>query len=185
MAFEDGCQMLTLLAAGIGTRIKQDRAVVHQPAWNAPFLGDLGALMKRVRRGDVDMVIIALPAVSQARLDQITETIQAVSVDICLMPREALHLKTIATLIDEETILATRAIASSMLFADFRMLIVPEGEEAAANALRVNDVVLAGAGFPRTIDLLDRHGLAVVPLPTAEIGRIDASLSCMSLRWYG
>jgi len=62
--------------------------------WNAPYLGDLDALMKRVRHGDVDMVIIALPAVGQARLDEITDTIQAVSVDICLMPREALHLQT-------------------------------------------------------------------------------------------
>lgn len=59
----------------------------------------------------------------------------------------------------------------------------PEGEEAAANALRVNDVVFVGADYPRTIDLLDKKGYEVVALKTGEIGRIDAGLSCMSLRW--
>ena len=37
--------------------------------------------------------------------------------------------------------------------------------------------------FPATIELLDRLGYRVVPTGTAEIGRIDAGLSCMSLRW--
>ena len=78
----------------VGVADARGQIAAHQPAWNAPFLGDLDALMKRLRRGDVDMVIIALPAISQTRLDEITETIQAVSVDICLMPREALHLQT-------------------------------------------------------------------------------------------
>ncbi len=59
-----------------------------------PFLGDLDNLIERIRKGDIDLVIIALPTVGQARLDEITEKIQAVSVDICLMPREALHLQT-------------------------------------------------------------------------------------------
>jgi dimethylargininase len=47
----------------------------------------------------------------------------------------------------------------------------------------VNDIVLVGAQYPRTIDMLNRAGFAVVPLRTGEIGKIDAGLSCMSLRW--
>jgi Undecaprenyl-phosphate glucose phosphotransferase len=66
----------------------------QQRPWMVPFIGDLDALLDRVKRGDVDMVIIALPMIGQARLDQITETLQAVSVDICLMPREAMDLST-------------------------------------------------------------------------------------------
>lgn len=57
-----------------------------------PFLGGLDDLTRRIAHGDVDMVIIALPMVSQERLDQITERLQQVSVDICLMPREAMDL---------------------------------------------------------------------------------------------
>ena len=103
--------------------------------------------------------------------------------EIVETPAEVLHLKTACSLLDEETILCTPRLAESGIFAGFRQVITPEGEEAAANALRVNDVVLVGSGFPRTIELLDRLGYQVVPLPTSEIGKIDAGLSCMSLRW--
>jgi dimethylargininase len=98
-------------------------------------------------------------------------------------PAGTLHFKTGSALLDEETIVATPALAVSGIFRDFRVLRVPEGEEAAANLLRINDVVLVGADFPRTIELLAERGLDVVPLPVAEIRKIDAGLSCMSLRW--
>jgi len=74
-------------------------------------------------------------------------------------------------------------MAASGIFADFKTLLVPEDEEAAANALRVNDVVFVGENFPRSIDLIAKEGLRVVPLPVSEIGKLDAGLSCMSLRW--
>lgn len=98
-------------------------------------------------------------------------------------PPGTLHLKTASSLIDEETILATASLAASGMFAGFRLLTVPEDEPGGANVLRINDMVLAGAEYPRTLDLLNDHGLAVVPLPVSEIGKIDAGLTCMSLRW--
>ena len=54
---------------------------------------------------------------------------------------------------------------------------------AAANALRVNDSLLIGSQFPRTIAMLAGEGYDLVPLDTHQIGLIDAGLSCMSLRW--
>lgn len=99
-------------------------------------------------------------------------------------PPGVLHFKTDCSLLDEETVLTTGRLARSGVFADFRQVLVPEGEEAAANALRINDRVLVGAQFPRTQALLDKAGYRIVPLPTHEIGLIDAGLSCMSLRWF-
>jgi len=101
------------------------------------------------------------------------------------VPRGTLHLKTDCSLVDEETILATPEIASSGLFEGYRTLVVPREERHATNALRINDVVFIRAGCPRTLDLLQQHGLKVLPLPVSEIARIDAGLSCMSLRWFG
>lgn len=98
-------------------------------------------------------------------------------------PAGVLHFKTDCALLDEESVLSTRRLALSGVFDGFRQVLVPEGEEAAANALRVNDVVLVAAGFARTIEMLDRRGYQVVPVEVTEIGRIDAGLSCMSLRW--
>jgi dimethylargininase len=104
--------------------------------------------------------------------------------EIVVPPAGTLHLKTASSLVDEETVLTTRACAEAGLFAGLRRIVVPEGEEAAANALRVNDSLFVGSRFPRTIDLLDAAGHAVTPLDTAAIGLIDAGLSCMSLRWH-
>jgi len=103
--------------------------------------------------------------------------------EIVETPKGVLHFKTDCSLLDEETVLATHRLAGSGFFRGMREIVTPEGEEAAANALRVNDVVFVGADYPRTIDLLDKKGYKVVALKTGEIGRIDAGLSCMSLRW--
>ena len=98
-------------------------------------------------------------------------------------PPGTLHLKTASSLIDEETVLATAALANSGIFEKLRVLTVPDGEEGAANVLRINDRVLAAARYPRTLDLLDAHGLNIVPLKVSEVAKIDAGLTCMSLRW--
>lgn len=103
--------------------------------------------------------------------------------EIVETPKGVLHFKTDCSLLDEETVLATHRLAGSGFFRGMREIVTPEGEEAAANALRVNDVVFVGADYPRTIDKLDKEGYKVVALKTGEIGRIDAGLSCMSLRW--
>ena len=99
-------------------------------------------------------------------------------------PPEVLHLKSACSLLDAGTILATARLAGSGIFEGFRVVVVPEGEEYGANTLRLNDSVLASAACPRTLDLLDQQGFEVLPLQTTEISKLDAGLSCMSLRWY-
>jgi dimethylargininase len=103
--------------------------------------------------------------------------------EVVAPPREALHLKTIATLIDEETILTTQAGEASGLFAEFRVIVLDPAENPAANALRINETLLLSAGFPRIAERLDREGYRLALVDTTHVARIDAGLSCMSLRW--
>lgn len=98
-------------------------------------------------------------------------------------PAGTLHFKTASSLLDEDTILCTAAMAQSGVFEGFRLAVTPPGEEAAANALRIGDTILLGDRFPRTADLLRNLGLAVKTLAVTEIAKLDAGLSCMSLRW--
>lgn len=100
-------------------------------------------------------------------------------------PPSVLHLKTASSIVDEETILATRDLAASGVYAGYRVLEIPAGEEAGANVLRVNETILAGSRFPRILDLLEGHGAKVVTLENSEIEKIDAGFTCMSLRWFG
>jgi dimethylargininase len=103
---------------------------------------------------------------------------------IAEVPRGTLHLKTACSLVDEETVLATPELAAASVLKGFRVLSVPEDERGAANALRINDVVLIRAGCPRTRELVTGHGLQVIEVPVSEVAKIDAGLSCMSLRWF-
>lgn len=97
-------------------------------------------------------------------------------------PPGLLHLKTGCALIDERTLIAVPAMAP--LFPGYEVLITPQGEEQAANLIRVNDSILIAEGFPQTAALLAGRGLDVVETGASEIARIDAGLSCMSLRWH-
>jgi len=98
-------------------------------------------------------------------------------------PSEVLHLKTACSLIDEETVLATRALAQSGIFSGYRVIEVPEGDEAGANVLRANEHLLVGAAYPAIADLLSQCGAHIVLLENREIAKIDAGFTCMSLRW--
>ena len=98
-------------------------------------------------------------------------------------PSDVLHFKSDCSLLDEETIFSTTRLAASGVFDGFRVINVPDGEEGAANAVRVNDSVLIGEGYPRTAELLAKSRYKIVTLPTREITKLDAGLSCMSLRW--
>lgn len=98
-------------------------------------------------------------------------------------PEGVLHFKTDCALLDDETVLATPRLAASGVFAGMKVIETSAGEEAAANALRIRDVVLIGADYPHTAEKAATAGYRVETLPVGQIGRIDAGLSCMSLRW--
>ncbi|MCX8955616.1 dimethylarginine dimethylaminohydrolase, partial [Ruegeria sp. NA] len=69
-------------------------------------------------------------------------------------PPGVLHFKTDCSLLDGETILSTKRLDDSGCFEGYRVLHVAEGEEAAANSIRFNELVLAPAGFPSTVEML-------------------------------
>jgi dimethylargininase len=103
--------------------------------------------------------------------------------EIVAPPPGVLHLKTASSLIDEETVLATAPLAASGIFAGYRVIEVPAGEECGANVLRVRDTLLVGQGLPGIAARLDGFGAQMVCLANREIAKIDAGLTCMSLRW--
>lgn len=98
-------------------------------------------------------------------------------------PPEILHFKTECGLLDDETVFCTRTLAASGCLSGYRVIECPEGEEAAANLVRVNGVVLAAAGHPGTVGLLAGEGYDVRTVSTAQAARLDGGLSCMSLRF--
>ena len=104
---------------------------------------------------------------------------------ICDSPKEVLHLKSDCSLIDFETILVTERLANEEIFKDLNKILVPLTELSAANAIRIKSKIFIGEQFSETIQILEKLQYVLVPLPTTEISKIDAGLSCMSLRWRG
>jgi dimethylargininase len=98
-------------------------------------------------------------------------------------PPGVLHFKTDCSLLDEETILATPRLAGSGCFEGYRVILTAEHEEAAANSIRFNDVVLAPADFPRTAEKLTKAGYGLREIPNTEAAKLDGGMSCLSLRF--
>jgi dimethylargininase len=98
-------------------------------------------------------------------------------------PAGILHFKTDCSLLDAETILATRRLDASGCFDGYRVIHTAGGEEAGANSIRYNDLVLMPAGFPRTLERLLRAGFDVREINNSECARLDGGMSCLSLRF--
>ena len=98
-------------------------------------------------------------------------------------PAGVLHFKTDCSLLDSETILSTRRLAASGCFGGYRVIHVADGEEACANSIRFNDLVLMPAGFPRTRDILDQAGYSIFEVGNSECAKLDGGMSCLSLRF--
>jgi len=97
-------------------------------------------------------------------------------------PASILHFKTACGLLDNNTIFCTAMLAESGCFKGYELVLAIDGEEAAANLIRVNDYVIISAGFTKTRKLLEAKGYQVIEIATSEAAKIDAGVSCMSLR---
>lgn len=104
------------------------------------------------------------------------------TVRIVETPPSVLHFKTDCAIVDDHTIFSTARLAASGCFADYDVIVAPDGEEAAANLIRVNDVVIMRTGFPATAARLAEAGYDVVTIDADEAAKVDGGLSCMSLR---
>lgn len=181
-------QAAILLNPGAPSRAGE--AALLRPALEKRFDQVLTLPAGQADGGDVlvmpDQVFIGLSArtdrTGAEALSQLLTTI-GYSATIVETPQQVLHLKTASSLIDEETVLATAPLAASGIFTGYRVIVVPAGEEAGANVLRLGDHLLLGAGYPRIAEALDASSALLVPLANSAIAAIDAGFTCMSLRW--
>ena len=94
-----------------------------------------------------------------------------------------LHLKTGLADLGGGRLLIVPALAEEPAFRSFELVLVPEDEAYAANAVRVNDRILLASGFRGTEERLRRLGYEVQTLAMSEFRKMDGGLSCLSLRW--
>ena len=134
---------------------------------------------------DNDAFIGISARTNQAGLDELSSVLEAFSYTTVKVetPPSILHFKTECGLLDSQTIFSTAKLASLGCFSNYQVIEVPEGEESAANIVRMNDVVFLSRGYPQSKALLESRGFNVVVLDTSEAAMVDGGLSCMSLRF--
>lgn len=98
-------------------------------------------------------------------------------------PPYVLHFKTDCSLLDGNTILSTRRLAASGCFEGYKVIYTADGEEACANAIRFNDLVIMPAGFPKTKASVEAAGFTVREVGNTEAAKLDGGMSCLSLRF--
>ena len=101
--------------------------------------------------------------------------------DIVTVP-EALHFKSSVNFLDEYSLLVTQACHALDCISKYKKLVVPEGEEYAANVVWMNDIILIPQGYSGTRRLLEENGYKVKELAVSEISKMDGGLTCLSLR---
>jgi len=105
------------------------------------------------------------------------------SVSICETPKSVLHFKSECSLIDDDVILVSSKMAKlEYLKSNYKLIELPIGEEGAANSLRINNKLLVPDGFSKADEILSKN-YNIIKIKVDEISKIDAGLSCMSLRW--
>lgn len=98
--------------------------------------------------------------------------------------RDVLHLKSAATVVDEETIIAHPAFVD-LGFLDAEMLTTHPDEPQGANVVRIGDSLLADASAPRTIAMLKERGEQVVEVHVDEFGKAEGAISCKGVIFEG
>ena len=92
-----------------------------------------------------------------------------------------LHLKTAVTQGGERTVLLNPAWISASAFDGLDHVEVHPAEPFGANALRVGEVLLYPAAFPRTRERLEERGFTVRTIEADELAKAEAGLTCCSV----
>ncbi len=94
--------------------------------------------------------------------------------------RNVLHLKSAATVVDEETLIVYSDCVD-LGFLGASLLEADPDEPQGANVVRIGDALLADASAPRTIAMLEARGERVVGVHVDEFGKAEGAISCQGL----
>jgi dimethylargininase len=102
-------------------------------------------------------------------------TVRAVAMHDCL------HLKSAATFIPPDVLLANPAWVDPAAFAVARVIEVAPEEAFGANTVTIAGTTLVSADFPKTRSRLGEAGVRTRALRVSELHKAEAALSCLSI----
>jgi dimethylargininase len=94
---------------------------------------------------------------------------------------KVLHLKSACTYLGNEIVILSKGCFETNVLHGLGRIIVPRGEEYAADCLAVNETVLIAKGHPETRKLVEKEGFRVEELEISEFRKGDGALTCLSI----
>ena len=100
---------------------------------------------------------------------------------VAVTMQDALHLKTAATRINDETLVYNPDWVEPRAFSSVEMIAVHPAEPHAANVLSVGDALLMPEECPRTRAILEQRGFTVETTSVSEMMKAEAGVTCCSI----
>lgn len=197
-AFPDGCfvedaalclpELAIIMRPGAPTR--RGEAALMKPVLEGLYSNVAEVTRGHIEGGDIlvterEILIGSSDRTDTKGVENLREIVTPYGYSIRMVqaPPGVLHFKTDCSLLDANTILSTRRLADSGCFDGYDVIHVAEGEEACANAIRFNNLVIMPAGFPETRATLTAAGYEVRDVGNSEAAKLDGGMSCLSLRF--
>jgi len=102
-----------------------------------------------------------------------------------LRMQDCLHLKSAVTSLGQGRVLANRDWVDLAPLGDLEIIEVDATEPHGANVLSLANTLLCSASYPHTNDLLRNLGYQLQVVDLAEIHKMEASVTCLSLLFAG
>ncbi len=90
-------------------------------------------------------------------------------------------MKSACKYLGNEVVILSRGCFDTNVLQGLGKIIVPRGEEYAADCLAVNETVLMAEGHAGTKRLVEKEGFRVEELETSEFRKGDGALTCLSI----
>jgi dimethylargininase len=165
----------------------------------APEVADVAETLKRFKQlhyirspatidgGDVlkteDTVFVGLSARTNIEaVNQIKKISRGLDLEVVpVKVWNVLHLKSACTYLGDNCVILSKGNLETKSLVGLRKIIVPKGEEYAADCLAVNKTVLMAKGHPKTKELVVNEGFKVEELNVSEFRKGAGALTCLSI----
>jgi dimethylargininase len=104
--------------------------------------------------------------------------------DIEIVPvkvQNVLHLKSACTYLGNNYVILSKGHFDMNILREYEKIVVPGGEEYAADCLAIDGTILMAKGYPKTKRRIEAAGFSVKELETSEFRKGEGALTCLSI----
>lgn len=159
----------------VASTLQRHRALSHI---RAPGTLDGGDVLRAGRQVFVGQT----SRTNQQGITQLRDALAPAGYTVTGVPvRGCLHLKSAATEAADGVLLINPEWTDPHWFPGFDFIEVDPAEPHGANVLRLGNVLIHGADYPRTRARLEAEGLEVHPVDLSELAKAEGAVTCCSL----